>query len=170
MLTKISDTCFELFVDEDSDNDWKEKQWEQSKPLFDSFYEYLMENKGIKEATAAQKTNMAAFFIMNFLFVYYDFLDNILFVGGDAIRTFLGNWYIRKSFTPRVAEMNKFLRAIDDFYTFIHKQGFMSKESLREIKETCKDKEWFAQRLKSYFESHEDEFEDWLAEYNYDII
>ena len=166
MLAEMNEACFELVVD---DYDWKEKQWEQSKPLFDGFYKYLQETKGLKEATAAQKTNMAAHFVMNFLFVYCDGMDSILFVDGDVIRTFLGNWYIRKSFSPRVKEMNGFLKAIVDFYTFIHKEGFMSKGSLQEIKETCKDKEWFAQRLKSYFESSGDEFEDWIMEYNYDF-
>ncbi|MDO9535249.1 MAG: hypothetical protein Q7J85_07955 [Bacillota bacterium] len=34
--------------------------------------EYLKDEKGLKEETAGQKANMAAFFIMDFLFVYYD--------------------------------------------------------------------------------------------------
>lgn len=36
------------------------------------------------------------------------------------------------------------------------------------IKEACKEKECFADRLKSYFESEGDDFEDWLMDYNYE--
>jgi len=68
---------------------------------------------------------MAAIFIMDFLFIYYDAIDNILYVDDYAIKTFLGNWYIRKSMTPRVAEINRFLTAIADFYTFLYKKGIL---------------------------------------------
>lgn len=169
MLTKISETCF-LRLDIDDCDDWKKEQREYSGALFNIFFEYLKEEKGFKEETAGQKANMAAFFIMDFLFVYYDAIDDIRYVDDYAIRTFLGNWYIRKFMSPTVAEMNKFLRTIVDFYTFLHKRGFISKDNLREIKETCKDKEWFAQRLKSYFDTTEDEFEDWFTEYDYRMM
>ncbi len=168
MLTEISDASFKR-IQVDFGDDWRKKQWEQSRALFEGYFEYLKE-KGVKETTAAQKANMAAIFIMDFLFIYYDAIDNILYVDDYAIKTFLGNWYIRKSMTPRVAEINRFLTAIADFYTFLYKKGFIDKYNLKNIKETCKDKEWFAQRLKSYFEAHEDEFEDWIMEYDYRMM
>lgn len=154
-------------VDMEDLNDLREKQWEKSKIVFDSFFEYLNE-KGLKETTAAQKTEMAAFFIMKYLFIYSDHTESILEVYDDEIRTFLGNWYIRKSWTPRETEMNKILTAIADFYTFLHKEGFIDKVHLKEIKEVCKDKQWFSKRLKDYFELEDEEFEEWLMEYNYD--
>ncbi len=73
-----------------------------------------------------------------------------------------GGWHpVRDAFYPL---------AIADFYTFLYKKGFIDKYNLKNIKETCKDKEWFAQRLKSYFEAHEDEFEDWIMEYDYRMM
>jgi len=44
----------------------------------------------------------------------------------------------------------------------------MDKEELNEIKKVCKDTAWFEMRLKTYFESDEDEFYEWIQEYNYD--
>ncbi|MDO9535841.1 MAG: hypothetical protein Q7J85_11045 [Bacillota bacterium] len=169
MLADIGETCFERLNIDDCD-DWKKEQWEQSSVLFDAFFKYLKEEKGLKEEIAGQKTNMAVFFVMDFLFVYYDAAEDIRNVDDYAIKTFLGNWYIRKFMSPKVTEMNKFLRAIADFYTFLQKRGFIGKDCLREIKETCKDKEWFAQRLKSYFDTTEDEFEDWIDEYDYRMM
>jgi len=168
-LADIGEACF-MRINIDDCDDWKKKQWEQSSVLFDAFFEYLKEEKGLKEETAGQKTNMVAFFIMNFLFVYYNAIDDLRDVDDYAIRTFLGNWYIRKFMSPKVAEMNRFLRAIADFYTFLHKKGFIDDYVLSEIKETCKDKEWFAQRLKSYYETSGDEFEDWIMEYDYRMM
>ncbi len=165
-MAEISAVSFERFQIEDS-GDWHELQWEQSKVVFDSFYEYLQE-KGLKESTAARKTNMVVVFVMNFLFIYIDEIDNILYVAGEVIKVFLGNWYIRKSINPTTKEINQFLTALSDFYTFLYKKEFISKLSLDGIKEACKDKEWFADRLKSYYESEGDDFEDWLMDYNYE--
>jgi len=50
---------------------------------------------------------MAAYFIMDYLFVYDD-SESILEVFGDTIRTFLGNWYIRKFMSPRITEIKAF--------------------------------------------------------------
>ncbi len=167
-MTELSNVNFE-HVDINEFDDWREEQWKRSRVVFDSFYDYLLE-KGIKESTAARKTNMAATFIMNFLFVYMDHTENMLEADDDDIRSFLGNWYIRKSMRPTTKEINQFLISIADFYTFLHKKGYFSKGSLAEIKEVCKDKEWFAERLDSYHSSDGDDFYDWISEYNYDCI
>ncbi|MGM0653302.1 MAG: hypothetical protein ACQES4_11075 [Bacillota bacterium] len=83
-------------VDVEDFDELREKQWERSKIVFESFFKYLVE-KGLKETTAAQKTNMVIFFIMKYLFIYSDHTESILEVYDEDIRTFLGNWYIRKS-------------------------------------------------------------------------
>ncbi len=42
---------------------------------------------------------------------------------------------------------------------------------LKGIKDICKGKAWFAERLQSYFKTEDDEdFREWMMEYNYDII
>ncbi len=165
-MAEISAANLERVLIEDT-GDWREKQWEQSKIVFESFKNYLQE-KGIKESTVGKKANMAVFFVMEFLFVHCDDIDNMLYVDDYEIRTFLGNWYIRKSLRPTVGEINQFLKSISDFYTFLHKKGFLNKNHLKEIKEVCKDKEWFAGRLKGYFDAEGEDFENWLTDYNYD--
>lgn len=162
---KIKDEHFECIKEDNSEEEYK-KQWKRSKIIFDHFYEYL-KNKGLKESTAGKRTEMTAYFIMDYLFVYDD-ATNILEVSGDTIRKFLGNWYIRKYWSPKISEIKSFLRAISDFFTFLRERDFVSNEQLSEIKEVCKDIPWFEMRLKTYFEADGDDFYEWLEEYNYE--
>lgn len=127
-----------------------------------------MKNKGLKESTAGKRTEKAAFFIMNYLFVYDDAMS-ILEFSGDTVRTFLGNWYIRKFINPSIVGIRSYLRAISDFFTFLREGDFIFKEQLSEIKEVCKDKAWFEMRLKTYFNAKRDDFYEWIQEYNYDF-
>lgn len=165
-MEKIKEEHFEC-IKEDNSQEEDEKQWKRSKIIFDHFYEYL-KNKGLKESTAGKRTEMAAFFIMDYLFVYDDAMS-ILEVSGDTVRTFLGNWYIRKFINPSMAGIRSYLRAISDFFTFLRERDFIFKEQLSEIKEICKDKAWFEMRLKSYFNANREEFYEWIQEYNYDF-
>ena len=165
-MEKIKDEHFEC-IKEDNSEEEHEKQWKRSKIIFDHFYEYL-KNKGLKENTAGKRTNMAAFFIMDYLFVYDDAM-NILNVSGDTIRTFLGNWYIRKFMNPSMPSIKSHLKSISDFFTFLNEKGFIPKGQLSEIKEVCRDKAWFEMRLKTYFEADGDDFYEWIQEYNYDF-
>ncbi len=165
-MEKIKDEHFEC-IKEDNSEEEHGKQWKRSKIIFDHFYEYL-KNKGLKENSAGKRTNMAAFFIMDYLFVYDDAM-NILNVSGDTIRTFLGNWYIRKFMNPSMPSIKSYLKSISDFFTFLNEKGFISKGELSEIKEVCRDKAWFEMRLKTYFEADGDDFYEWIQEYNYDF-
>ncbi|KAA0004384.1 MAG: hypothetical protein FE044_00125 [Thermoplasmata archaeon] len=166
-MEKIKKEHFEC-IKEDNSQEENEKQWRRSKIIFDHFYEYL-KNKGLEESTASRRTEMAAFFIMDYLFVYDDAMS-VLEVGGDTIRRFLGNWYIRKFLNPNISEIKSFLRSISDFFTFLQEKGFISKEQLNEIKEVCKDKSWFEMRLKTYFEAQGGDLYEWLREYDYEFL
>ena len=165
-MEKIKDEYFEC-IKEDNSKEEYEKQWKKSKIIFDHFYEYL-KNKGLKESTAGKRTGMAAFFIMDYLFVYDDAM-NILDVSGDTIRTFLGNWYIRKFMNPSISGIKSHLKSISDFFTFFKEKGFISKGHLSEIKKVCRDNPWFEMRLRTYFEAENDDFYEWIQEYNYDF-
>jgi len=165
-MEKIKNEHFECIKEDNSEEEY-EKQWKRSKIIFDHFYEYL-KNKGLKESTASRRTEMVAFFVMDYLFVYDDAMS-VLEVSGDTIRTFLGNWYIRKFMNPSMPNIKSYLKSISDFFTFLNEKGFISKEELSEIKEVCRDKAWFEMRLKTYFETQGDDFYEWIQEYNYDF-
>ncbi len=164
-MEELKDENFEC-IKEDNSEEENEKQWQRSKIVFDQFYEYL-KNKGLNGSTAGRRTDNAAFFVMNYLFVYDD-TKNVLKVSEDSIRKFLGNWYIRKFWNPSLQGIKSYLKAISDFYTFLKDKGLISKEQLSEIKDVCKDKAWFEMRLRTYFEAQGDDFYNWIQEYNYE--
>jgi len=164
-MEKIKYECFRSIKEENTPEDY-DIQWENSRIIFDQFKAYL-KAEGVKEKKAEKLTNHASLFVMDYLFTYSD-TTNILAVDEDIIRVYLGNWYIRKSMNPTLKEINASLRAISRFYTFLHKEGFISKETLEEIKSVCKDKKWFEMRLKAYFNKNREDFYDWIEEYNYD--
>lgn len=156
---------FECIKEENSEEE-DEKQWKRSKVVFDHFCDYL-EKKGLTRDTVSGRTERVTFFVMNYLFVYDD-AESILDVSGETIRTFLGNWYIRKFLNPTMSEIKVYLSALSDFFTFLREGDFISESDLKEIKEACKDIPWFEMRLRTYFEADDDEFYEWMQEYNYD--
>lgn len=159
---------FECIMEENSKEEF-ERQWEQSGVVFESYYQHSLD-RGLKESTAAMRHDRVAFFVMDFLFLY-DIEQDILWVDGDTIRKYLGNWYIRKFWSPRMSEIRASLTAISDFFTFLHKQGFIDDERLDDIKRVCRDKGWFEMRLETYRgASGEEEFYQWIQEYNYDWL
>jgi hypothetical protein len=117
--------------------------------------------------TTSKRTKMTVFFIMDYLFVYED-MESILEVSGDTVRTFLGNWYIRKFLDPRISEIKSFLRSILDFFTFLQGEDLVSEADLTEIRDVCKDVSWFEMRLRTYYIAEGPEFNEWIEDYNYD--
>ena len=163
---KLKSEHLECIKEENSEEE-DERQWERSKIVFDRFHEYLL-NRGLKEETADDRTQRVVFYVMNYLFLYED-VENILEASADTIRTFLGNWYIRKFLNPNMSEIKSFLRSILDFYKFLLKEDVASEADLEEMEGVCKDVPWFEMRLRTYFEADDDdEFHEWLQEYNYD--
>lgn len=162
---KLESEHLECIKEENSEEE-DERQWERSKIVFDRFHEYLL-NRGLKEETADNRTQRVVFYVMNYLFVYED-VESILEASADTIRTFLGNWYIRKFLNPNMSEIKSFLKSILDFYKFLLKEDVASEADLEEMEGVCKDVPWFEMRLRTYFEADGDEFHEWLQEYNYD--
>lgn len=164
--TKIKSKHFECIKEENSESE-NEKQWKRSEIVFEEFRNHLRE-KGLKESTCNTRSNEVAFFIMNYYFVYQD-ESSMLDVDGDAVRTYLGNWYIRKFWNPSMKGIKSSLKAISDFYTFLRSLNFIDKEELQDIKLACKDLDWFEMRLKTYFEADGEDFRDWIDEYGYEF-
>ena len=154
-------------IKEDNSEEENDKQWENSKVVFEEFKKYLIE-KGYKDNLIERQLGYSSYFVMNYFFVYADELS-ILETNDTIIRKFLGNWYIRKSWSPRFKEMKEILSAIFDFFEFIYKNKFISIEQLEEIKQVCKDKDWFENRIKTYKTANGEDFRKWIADYNYDL-
>ena len=153
-------------IKEDNSEEENERQWENSKIVFDEFRKYLSD-KNCNEKLIERQLGYSSFFMMNYFFVY-DGKLSILETDATTIRTFLGNWYIRKNWSPNFKEMKEILSALFDFFEFIYTKELITIEQLEKIKQVCKDKNWFETRLKSYKSADGDDFRKWIEEYNYD--
>lgn len=109
----------------------------------------------------------SSFFVFSYFFTY-DGDDSILETNEKTIRKFLGNWYIRKNMAPVIKEMKEILSALFDFFEFLQNRELISTERFEEIKGVCKDKDWFENRLKTYKTARDENFREWIEEYNYD--
>lgn len=153
-------------IKEDNSEEENERQWKNSKIVFDEFRKYLSE-KNYKEELIERQLGYSSFFVMNYFFVYDDSLS-ILATDDTTIRTFLGNWYIRKNMAPNFKEMKEILSALFDFFEFTYNKEFITIEQFEKIKQVCKDKDWFEYRLKTYKTANGNDFKKWIDEYNYD--
>ena len=162
---KLQSKNFEC-VKEDNSEEENERQWENSKIVFDEFRKYLS-SKNYKDELIERQLGYSSYFMMNYFFVY-DNEMSILATNETTIRTFLGNWYIRKNWSPNFKEMKEILSALIDFFEFTYKNEFITIEQFEKIKQVCKDKNWFENRLKTYKTTNTEGFRKWIEEYNYD--
>jgi hypothetical protein len=162
---KLKTKTFEC-IKEDNSEEENQRQWKNSKIVFDEFRKYLSE-KNYKEELIERQLGYSSFFVMNYFFVYEGKMS-VLETEEITIRTFLGNWYIRKNLSPNFIEMKEFLSALFDFFEFIQHKEFITNEQLEKIKQVCKDKNWFEHRLKTYKTAEGNAFKKWIDEYNYD--
>ena len=153
-------------IKEDNSEEENEKQWEVSKNIFESFKEYLI-NKGCKENIVERQIGCITYFVMDYFFVYADEIS-VLETNEATIRKFLGNWYIRKNWSPNFKEIKEILSALFDFFDFLKSIQLISIEQYESLIHTCKDKVWFENRLKTYKTAEGDNFKEWIQEYNYD--
>ena len=164
-IMRLEKTHFEC-IQEDNSEEEQEKQWNHIKIVFDEFEKYLQDKEKSENIIERQLSNIS-FFVFNYFFIYDDDL-NILDTNETTIRKFLGNWYIRKSFGTKFKTIKEILSALYDFFQFVKENGFITPEQFDEIKQVCKDKEWFENRLKTYKTVDRDGFREWIEEYNYD--
>ncbi len=156
---------FEL-IQEDNSLKERERQWEHTGIVFSEFKKYL-KNKGASNSIIKQQLEHASSFVFNYFFIYNDSL-NVLDTNETTIKTFIGNWYIRKCMDATIETIRELLLAIYDFFQFINEYGFINSRQFEEIKQTCNQKEWFENRLKSYATADGFRFMEWIEEYNYD--
>lgn len=153
-------------IKEDNSDEENERQWKHSEKAFEAFHEYLL-NKKYNKSLAKRQVQNAVYFVLHYLFVYSD-EESVLEVDDTTIRTFLGNFHIRKSWSTDEKEIKEILSALFDFFDFLLSTELIDKEQHQSLIETCRDKKWFEMRLETYMDADGDDFMDWIEEYNYD--
>ena len=133
-------------IKEDNSEEEHNRQWENSKIVFDEFEKYLS-NKNYKDELIERQLGYSSYFVMNYFFVYED-NTSVLATDDTTIRTFLGNWYIRKSWSPNFKEMKETLSALFDFFELQCSKKFVTIEQVEKITQVWKDKDELINRKK----------------------
>jgi site-specific recombinase XerD len=114
-----------------------------------------LKSAGLSERTSASHHSNIEFYLNEYL-LYEDVVEAK--DGVDQVNSFLGYWFIKKAMWASEASIKGNAASLKKFYTFMHEQGLVDKQSLLELKQTIKDglPEWLA-TLNRYDDPDEDD-------------
>lgn len=144
----------------------EEKISEQLIKLLKNFYNYCID-KGMPIPVASRKVHILDNYLVGFI-VRYSANKPICIDAENALRTYLGNFYIRKDIHPTIYYINLFLDAVFEFYSYMFERKYIEKSLMQEFENECKNREYYYNRWETYFSTTY--FENWVEEYNYDFF
>lgn len=114
-----------------------------------------LQSAGLAEKTIASHRANIDFYVNEYL-LYEDAIEAK--DGVDEVDSFLGYWFIKKAMWASAASIKANAASLKKFYTFMHEQGLVDKESLLDLKQVIKDgmPEWLA-TLGRYDDPEEDD-------------
>ena len=80
------------------------------------------------------------------------------------VRQFAGNWYIVNTMEPLIAEIDGYLSGIKGFYRFLHGHQLISLKFLQAIEAECADRDYYAERIESFWAISGDGYLTWEKE------
>ncbi len=122
------------------------------------FYRDLVESRNLEPEDAAALTYGADYFLRDFIIA--DRRENIFRIDPRRLLQFGGNWYIVKNVEPNMEELNRQLDGTVLFYHFCAAHGKCRPALAEEIEQTCRDRNFYQQRIDSFWEI-ENNYPDW---------
>jgi hypothetical protein len=125
------------------------------------FYYQLMED-GATPERATFLAGGADYFIRDFVIGIKQ--RNIFDERPGIVRQFAGNWYIVSTMEPDPAQLSGHLEGVRAFYRFLLSRGLISGEFLREIEDECAATDYYADRIRSFWEITGGGYDAWERE------
>lgn len=134
---------------------------ENCQSLLKHFYQHLQINGHLP-----QQASDLAFAVDFYLRDYVvDFLrQNPVRPQPAVIRRFAANWYITHTLDPEIALLERSLEGVREFYRFLHRQHFISRDELKWLEAETSDSEYYRQRIESFLAIYGDGFIAWEAD------
>ena len=126
--------------------------------LLMQFYEWMLAN-GVDAVEATSHARGADYFLRDFVVDIKQ--RNIFAETAGTIRQFAGNWYIVNTLEPDIEVLFRHLEGVRRFYGFLHAHGLISDWFLKEVERECVDRDYYRQRLDSFWEISGDGFLVW---------
>jgi hypothetical protein len=125
------------------------------------FYDRLLDD-GLTPVKATFLAGGADYFVRDFVVGYKQ--RNLLDERPGIVRQFAGNWYIVNTLEPDIAELAGHLEGVRAFYRFLRSGGFVTSGFLEVIEQECADREYYSQRIDSFWDIKGDGYVAWERE------
>lgn len=129
--------------------------------LLKHFYQYLQ----LAGRTPQQASDLAYavdYYLRDYVL---DFArQNVMRPQPGLIRGFAGNWYITHTLDPEAALLERSLEGIREFYRFLNRQHFISREELNWLENEAGQSESYRRRIENFLAIYGDGYVAWEAE------
>ena len=116
--------------------------------LLQTFHQHLLQEKSIPPLEAGALAGGADFFLRDYL------IDgrrkNIFRITPLLVSGFAGNWYIRSTLEPNLAELKNILKGVYLFYCYCVEKNIVSPELAENINTSCQRFDYYQERIDSF--------------------
>jgi len=129
--------------------------------LLKDFHQNLLRS-GVPPHEAGTLAHGADYFLRDYLVSARRW--NLFQENAGIVRPFAATWYIISTLDPSIAELERHLRGIREFYRFLHSEKLVSGEFLALIEKDCIDLLWYEERIESFWNITDDGYLAWERE------
>ncbi len=133
--------------------------------VLNGYKAFLEKEKELDKQEALALFESADIFQKEFLDPYLKM--NIINIKKDMIRSFLGNWYIRRLANPNMDFVNTTLKSIENLYEYLFELGLINAATLQNVKKETSDVDFYENRIDKYNKATREEKEELIKEYDY---
>ena len=126
-----------------------------------SFYNQLLQ-EGITPDRATELAGGADYFVRDFVVAFRQ--RNLFDERPGLVRQFGGNWYIVNTLEPDIAHLAGILEGTCSFYRFLRSRGLISADYLQNVEAECAARNFYADRIASFWEIAGDGYLAWERE------
>jgi hypothetical protein len=128
--------------------------------LLKQFYQHLQLG-GRTPQQASELAYCVDFYLRDYVL---DFArQNVVRPQPGIIRRFAANWFITHTLDPEFAMLERHLEGIREFYAFLHRLHFISREERAWLEDELSQGGFYRQRIESFLEIYGDGFVAWDA-------
>jgi len=129
--------------------------------LLHRFYSESMD-AGLSPEDATALAGAADYFIRDFVVSIKT--RSIFEERPGIVRQFAGNWYIVNTMEPLISEIDGYIAGIKGFYRFLHGHQLISLKFLQAIEAECADRDYYENRIESFWAISGDGYLAWEKE------
>lgn len=134
---------------------------ERCQELLHAFYLYL-QAAGMETQLASDLAYCADYYLRDYLL---DFArQNVVRPQPGIVSRFAATWFITRTLDPEIGALDQHLRAIGEFYRFLHKTHYISAEELAVIEDEAGRLDYYRQRIADFIAIKGEGYVAWEAE------